>query len=112
MNLDTYIREVIEQEVRAVVREELAKVLDEIKKLEQKRVVNQPVVKNEPKPPQKHIIRPSELSKMLSVTKPTLWRMEKEGRLPKRIKFSHNCVGWFNTDIEEWLEQNRRQNGE
>ena len=37
MSLDTYIREIIQEEVRTVVRQELAKVLDEIKKLEQKR---------------------------------------------------------------------------
>ena len=50
------------------------------------------------------IIRPRELSQELGVTKPTLWRWEKEGNLPPRKKIGPNCVGWLRNDIEEWLQ--------
>ncbi|WP_138430918.1 helix-turn-helix transcriptional regulator [Fodinibius saliphilus] len=49
------------------------------------------------------IIRPSELQDILGVTSSTLWRMEKEGRLPARIKISERAVGWRKSDIEEWI---------
>lgn len=49
------------------------------------------------------IIRPNELAEILSVSKVTLWRMEKRGELPPRKKISRSCVGWVSTDIEEWL---------
>ncbi len=50
------------------------------------------------------VIRPNELVKILSVSRPTLWRMEKKGELPKRRKISTGSVGWLEKDIEEWLE--------
>lgn len=49
------------------------------------------------------ILRPKELAKMLSVSTVTLWRMEKRGELPARIKISTRAVGWLESDIEEWL---------
>lgn len=51
-----------------------------------------------------YIIRPIELSRHLGVTKPTLWRWEKEGNLPPRKKIGPNCVGWLTADILTWLE--------
>ncbi|MBP3193786.1 helix-turn-helix transcriptional regulator [Natronogracilivirga saccharolytica] len=103
MNLETYIREVIQEEVRTVVREELVEVMDEIKASKQNREPKQ-----HPGMPKKYIIRPNELCKMLAVSRSTLWRMENVGRLPDRVKIGPRTVGWYNTDIEEWLEQNRR----
>lgn len=49
------------------------------------------------------IIRKPELAKMLSVSKQTLWRMEKRGELPSRIQISKRTVGWRESDIKEWL---------
>lgn len=50
------------------------------------------------------ILRPSQLAQILSVSKPTLWRMEKRGELPPRRKISKRTVGWLSSEIEEWLE--------
>lgn len=50
------------------------------------------------------IIRPTELAEMLSISKVTLWRMEKNGELPPRKKISERAVGWLESDIAEWLE--------
>ena len=49
-------------------------------------------------------IRPKELSKKLSVSIPTLWRMEKSGQLPPKRKIGKRAVGWLDTDIDEWLK--------
>lgn len=49
-------------------------------------------------------IRPAELAEMISVSKSTLWRMEKEGELPPRRKISKRCVGWVESDILKWLQ--------
>jgi len=48
-------------------------------------------------------IRSEELSKILSVSKPTIWRMEKNGQLPPKRKIGKRAAGWLDTDIEEWL---------
>lgn len=50
------------------------------------------------------IIRVKELCRLISVSPTTLWRMEKRGELPPRIKISTRAVGWRESDIEEWLE--------
>ena len=49
------------------------------------------------------IIRPDELCEILSVSRATLWRMEKEKQLPHKIKIGTRSVGWLRRDIEEWL---------
>ena len=51
-----------------------------------------------------YIIRPKELSRRLQVSKPTIWRMEKEGRLPERKKIAGRAVGWLSTDIQAWFD--------
>jgi len=49
------------------------------------------------------IIRPGELVKMLNLSRPTLWRMEKEGRFPRRKQIGGRAVGYLRSEIEEWL---------
>jgi len=51
------------------------------------------------------LIRPNQLAEMLSVSTVTLWRMEKRGDLPPRIKISERAVGWRESDIEAWLNE-------
>jgi len=64
------------------------------------------------------IIRPGELAELLSVSKVTIWRMEKRGDLPPRKRISRTLVGWIEKDIEEWLRNrpdantNLDQNGD
>ncbi len=52
-----------------------------------------------------HIIRPSQLAEKLGVSRTTIYRMEKRGDLPPRIKMSNRAVGWRSDVIEEWLEE-------
>lgn len=49
------------------------------------------------------IIRPTQLSFLLSVSRSTLWRMEQRGELPARRQISQRLVGWLESDINEWL---------
>lgn len=50
------------------------------------------------------ILRPKDLSELLSVSIVTLWRMEKRGELLPRKQFSRGIVGWLDSDIEAWLK--------
>lgn len=50
------------------------------------------------------IVRPVQLAEMLSVSTVTLWRMEKRGELPPRIKISKGVVGWVESEINEWIK--------
>ena len=106
MNLDTYFKDMIHEAVRTAVREELSEAISELMATRLKSESNRQFLKK-PGMPDKYVVRPNELCKMLSVSSSTLWRMEKEGRLPEKVKIGPRAVGWFNTDIDEWLEQNK-----
>ncbi len=62
------------------------------------------------KNPQSLIIRPGQLSKLIGVSKVTIWRMEKSGDLPPRVQIGQRLVGWRTSDIDEWIEQLKTPN--
>jgi prophage regulatory protein len=49
------------------------------------------------------IIRKPELIGKINLSDPTIWRMEKAGKFPRRIQLGGNSVGWFDDEIEAWL---------
>ena len=51
------------------------------------------------------IIRKPELFSKLNLSDATIWRLEKAGKFPRRIKLGGNSVGWFSTEIEMWLSK-------
>ncbi len=42
-----------------------------------------------------------------------IWRMERAGKFPHRVKLGPNRVGWLETEINTWLESKlkERENG-
>lgn len=50
-------------------------------------------------------IRINELASHLGVTKVTIWRWRKEGRLPPATAISPRIVGWRCETIEAWLNE-------
>jgi predicted DNA-binding transcriptional regulator AlpA len=54
------------------------------------------------------IIRPYQLAEMLGCHRATIHRMEKRGDLPERREFSKRLIGWTETDIQEWLENTKK----
>lgn len=56
------------------------------------------------------ILRPAETAKKLGVTNVTLWRWEKEGLFPKRIKIGPSAAGHIEEEVDAWIiEQSERQ---
>lgn len=53
------------------------------------------------------IIRRPEVIKMTGLSGTTLWRLEKEGNFPKKIKLSQKIVGWSETEIQRWIEDRK-----
>lgn len=50
------------------------------------------------------IISITELSQLLSKSRVSLWRWERDGILPKPIKVQGRTLGWRESVILEWLE--------
>ena len=50
------------------------------------------------------IYRPTELARMLSVGRTTLYQWEREGRFPRRVNLAPGVAGWLVSDVTAWLE--------
>ena len=50
------------------------------------------------------LIRKKELQKLLNVSDSTIYRLEANGDLPKRIRLGGKVCAWFLTEIREFLE--------
>ena len=59
------------------------------------------------KQPNDRVLRKPEVFARISLSDATIWRMEKAGRFPKRIRLGGNSVGWIESEIKEWLEQRK-----
>ena len=49
------------------------------------------------------IILEAERKQRTSISRSTVWRMEKEGKFPKRRDVSDGRIGWFESEIDEWI---------
>ena len=49
------------------------------------------------------IMRLTEVKAVTGLSKTTIYRFEKEGRLPSRVSLGERSVGWFEDDIQAFL---------
>jgi len=54
------------------------------------------------------IISTAEVQQMTSLSRTTLWRLERDKKFPARRKLTAQRVGWVREEVEEWLK-NRPQ---
>lgn len=53
--------------------------------------------------PQEKILRIEEVTKLVGLSRSTIWRMETKGTFPARVPLGARSVGWRNIEIEEWI---------
>lgn len=53
------------------------------------------------------IIRAPERRQLVPYSDMHIWRMEKAGQFPLRIKLGPNSVGWSFREILEWIEERK-----
>lgn len=58
------------------------------------------------KPIQRIIRRPETLLKT-GLSASTIYHMEKAGGFPMHIMISPKCAGWFESDVDAWMESRR-----
>ncbi|NTW87789.1 MAG: AlpA family transcriptional regulator [Desulfobulbaceae bacterium] len=51
------------------------------------------------------IIRKPELLNMVGLSDPTIWRLEKDGKFPKRLRLGGNSCGWLENEVNGWLSE-------
>ncbi|MGD0827849.1 MAG: AlpA family phage regulatory protein [Desulfobaccales bacterium] len=53
---------------------------------------------------QKQILRPKDVITEYSLSRTTIWRKEREGTFPKKVKLGSRAVGYLKSDLEAWLQ--------
>ncbi|MBM4275595.1 MAG: AlpA family phage regulatory protein [Deltaproteobacteria bacterium] len=53
---------------------------------------------------QKAIYREKEVIKIVGKSRSSIWRDEKAGRFPKRVRIGIRACGWLRSDLEAWLQ--------
>ncbi|WP_080752341.1 helix-turn-helix transcriptional regulator [Alteromonas macleodii] len=56
------------------------------------------------------VLRTQQLLEYIGLSRTTIWRLEKSGQFPKRVRLGQNSVGWLKGDVDTWLES--RKEGE
>ena len=50
------------------------------------------------------LLRAAEVVERVGLSRVTIWRREREGDFPRRVRLGGNSVGWLESDIEAWIE--------
>ena len=55
------------------------------------------------------IIRDKELRTMVPYSSMHIWRLERAGRFPSRIRLGPNRVGWSLREVSDWLDERKAE---
>lgn len=50
------------------------------------------------------LIRDAECRELTGLSRSTRWRLEREGRFPKRRQISENAVGWLASELNDFIK--------
>lgn len=53
------------------------------------------------------VLREKKVIDITGLSRTTIWRQEREGKFPRRIKISERAVWWLKSDILNWLENRK-----
>lgn len=54
------------------------------------------------------IVRRDELRRIVPLADTTIYEMERRGQFPRRFNLTPRCVVWDLTEVEAWIEKQRR----
>ena len=58
------------------------------------------------------LLRVSEVSRLTTLSRTTIWRLERAGTFPSRRKLSANAVAWLLEEVERWIETRAARSAE
>lgn len=54
------------------------------------------------------LLRIEEVKDKTGLSRTTIWRREREGDFPQRVKLGESAVAWREDEIEDWIEDRPR----
>ena len=58
------------------------------------------------------IISGREVREMVSYSLMQIWRLERDGRFPRRIKLGPGRVGWSLREVQDWIAERKAERDE
>ena len=62
-------------------------------------------------PGPERIVRSNEAGEITGTSRTTRWRLEQEGKFPKRVQISSGAVGWLASDLQVWIQERATHRG-
>jgi predicted DNA-binding transcriptional regulator AlpA len=93
------------ESLRAALRQAMAAV-DDVPR--ERPTVSAPTLPPRPKRPPltsvaPRFLRPKDVARICGLSRTTIWRMQRDGRFPARLRISTNAVRWLAEDVENWI---------
>jgi prophage regulatory protein len=57
------------------------------------------------------ILRERDVRTMTGLSRSTRWRLERAGMFPRKRRLSPGAVGWFESEVADWLASRTEQPG-
>lgn len=54
------------------------------------------------------LLRIDEVKRRTGLSRTTIWRREREGEFPERVRLGGNSVAWREEEVERWIENRPR----
>lgn len=54
------------------------------------------------------LLRVDEVTDRTGLSRTTIWRKERAGEFPTRVKIGENSVAWREEEVEEWIDSRPR----
>ncbi len=49
------------------------------------------------------VLRELAVIQKVGISRATLWRWERDGQFPRRIKLGPNCIGWLEAEVDDFI---------
>lgn len=54
------------------------------------------------------LLRIEEVKERTGLSRTTIWRRERSGEFPTRVRLGDNTVAWHENEVEDWIESRPR----
>lgn len=54
------------------------------------------------------LLRIGDVMELTGLSRTTIWRREREGTFPNRVKLGPNAVGWRADEVRDWIDSRPR----
>jgi predicted DNA-binding transcriptional regulator AlpA len=58
------------------------------------------------------ILRTADVIRRTGLSRTTLWRLERQGEFPARVRLGLNSIGWREDEVEHWIDTRPPARGE